>query len=341
MATIKDIAKITGFSVTTVSRALNDHYDVSQSTKEKIRVAAKQLGYSPNMIAKSLVQKKSSTIGFIVSNLTPTSIIDNFAFNIFMGSSSQANENMYEIILIQVESSMQKDKSFKQIMHERNLDGAIIQGFDKDSVFCKEAQNSNFPVVFIDLPLQSMYSTFISSNIRQALFSAFDYLRKLGHQEIGFVHGYTKAHITDLWITNYKDYLTENNLPFANKLILNGEYSNVTTYEKSKEFLINNPTMSAVFCASDIMAIGIIKGAEELGKKIPEDFSVLGFDNILLSEYFSPPISSISQSPFDFGKNAFDMLLQIINGETNKEPLVLNTKIIERSTTGKPKRGEK
>lgn len=108
MATIKDIAKATGFSITTVSRALNNYYDVNEGTRQLIKETANKMGYTPNIIAQSLVQKRSYTIGFIVSNLTPSSIIDNFAFNIFMGSCAEADNQAYEVILIQANSVLKR-----------------------------------------------------------------------------------------------------------------------------------------------------------------------------------------------------------------------------------------
>lgn len=335
MATIKDVSRKSGFSVTTVSRALNDHDDVNEETKKKIREVALELDYVPNINAKSLVQKKSSTIGFIVEDLSTLSILDNFALRIFMGSSDCANDNMYEVILIQINSKLQQNKSFSHIIRERNLDGAILQGFSKESDFCQDAFNSDVPVVFIDIPLENKTSTYVGSDINQSLNTAFDYLREKGHSEIGFVHGYSRAHITDLWKKAYNNYVIDNNVNHPDSYTLDGEYSSSVSLRKGIKYLEDNPNITAVFCTSDIMAIGLIQAAHHLNKRVPEDISVLGFDNIILSQYFSPAITTISQDPYLFGKYAFESLLLIINGNDNFIPVIVETSIQERESVSK------
>lgn len=331
MSTIKDIANLTGFSITTVSRALNNHDDVNETTKKKIRTAAEKLNYSPNLSAKRLVQKQSKTIGFIVSNLTPISIIDNFSFNIFMGSSNRANQFLYEVILIQINSNLQKNKNFNQIISERNLDGAILHGFNKNSNFCQDALYSNCPVVFIDIPLCNETSSFVSSNLIDAFEKAISYLTSLGHKDIGFIHGYTRSYITDSWLKAYNDFKDKYSYPTIH--IINGEYSDIKTSDILLKLLPKQKNITAFFCASDVMAIGAIQACKKLGLNIPENISIMGFDNILLSKYFSPTISSISQNPYEFGEKAFDLLLNIITTQKQVDPIILETTLIKREST--------
>lgn len=208
-----------------------------------------------------------------------------------------------------------------------------MQGFDKNSDFCQDALNSSAPVVFIDIPLANETSSYIGSDIDQALFSAMDYLHSLNHQEIGFIHGHDKAHITDLWLSAYHKYLKLNNIKFDPKKLLNGEYSTEQTHLKAFNYLKENPKVTAIFCASDTMAIGLIQATNEMAMTIPKDLSILGFDNILLSQYFTPSISSVSQSPYEFGRHAFSLLLRLIQKEELIMPVILATEIIERSST--------
>lgn len=179
MATIKDIAKDTGFSITTVSRALNGYSDVNEETRSIIRASAKKLQYSPNMLAQSLVTKKSKTIGLLVTDLKRESVKDNFVFEVLCGVGEYVATIDYEMILISTTTSRQRNKTFSQVVGERNLDGVVIQGLKKDDPYLTEAVTSNLPTVLIDIPIENSTTGFVTSDQEDSVKTAIKYLSRL------------------------------------------------------------------------------------------------------------------------------------------------------------------
>lgn len=336
MVSIKDISKMTGFSVTTVSRALNNHDDVSVETKKKIQNMAKKLGYSPNVLAKGLVNKNSNTFGFITSNFSSTSVLDSFSFKLFMLCVTSANELGYEIVLIHANTHMHRSKNFSQIISERNLSGAIIQGFNTDDPICDEARESNVPVVFIDIEESSDTTTYVSSNITQAVAIGFSYLFSKGHKNIAFIQGARQSRITKRWIQEVKRYMEKVPQKMDDLLFLEGGYKLDITkdvvanyYRSHKE---NYPT--ALFIVSDVMAIGALEALRELEIDVPKDVSILGYDGINFSAHLTPALTTIGQDYQGIAESAVNALLQMM-AEKIVEPIILDVNLIERETVGK------
>lgn len=335
MVSIKDISKMTGFSVTTVSRALNDHDDVNEETKRKIKNMAKKVGYSPNVLAKSLVSKKSNTFGFITSNFSSTSVLDSFSFKLFMLCVGVANELGYEVVLIHANTHMHRAKNFSQIISERNLSGAIIQGFNTDDPICDEARESDIPSVFIDIEEVSPTTTYVSSNIKNAVAIGLDFLYSKGHQQIGFIQGAYQSRITKVWVQEVNDYLKNNPQKFEKVTFLEGGYKLDTTKEIVKNYYQSHREVhpTALFIASDVMAIGAMEALRELGMNIPRDVSVLGYDGINFSAHLTPPLTTIGQDYYGIAKNALHALLGLMESKS-VDPIILDVNLIQRDTVG-------
>lgn len=317
MVTIRDIAKLSGYSVTTVSRALNNHDDVNQETKAAIRTIADREGYAPNVLAQGLVSRDSKTFGFISSNAVGSSPIDNFTFLLFMKSLEQANVLGYDIVMIYYNEEIHKNKSFKQFIAERNLTGAILQGFDADDPLCKQALESSIPTVFIDIGLSNQTSGYVVSDIEKAADIGFKYLlENCGYRNLLFVHGSLESWVTSQWLAavekaenKYHSYLDSFNM-------LNGHYllSGAQEVLKVNSELLK-PKEMAIFCASDLMGIGVLQTLMNLGYKVPEDFSVLGYDGMDISQYVTPSLSTVTQHPGELGAQAINLLIELKNGD--------------------------
>lgn len=316
MVTIRDIAKLSGFSVTTVSRALNDHDDVSQETKMKIREIANREGYAPNVLAQGLVSRDSKTFGFITSTAGGSSPMDNFTFVLFMKSLQQANLLGYDIVMIYYNAEIHRDKSFKQFIGERNLTGAILQGFDADDPLCMQALASNVPTVFIDIGLANQTSGYVVSDIEKAADLGFKYLLEdCGYRHLLFVHGSLESWVTTKWLQavahakeKYQHHLTSFQM-------INGHYllpEAQVAIEKHHELLL--PKKMAIFCASDLMGVGVMRGLNKLGYQVPDDFSVLGYDGTDVSQYVTPALSTVTQHPGELGAQAVNLLIELKNG---------------------------
>ncbi|MBC1793718.1 LacI family DNA-binding transcriptional regulator [Listeria booriae] len=334
MATIKDIAKDTGFSITTVSRALNGYSDVNEETRSIIRASAKKLQYSPNMLAQSLVTKKSKTIGLLVTDLKRESVKDNFVFEVLCGVSEYVATIDYEMILISTTTSRQRNKTFSQVVGERNLDGVVIQGLKKDDPYLTEAVASNLPTVLIDIPIENSTTGFVTSDQEDSVKTAIKYLSRLGHRKIAFMNGHKHAYVSEIRFKAYQEALSEIGIDYDEKLLCYGDFEEEKAYQTALNFLLATQGVSAIFCASDIMALGVLQAARELQISVPAELSIIGFDNILLTRYVSPSLSTVAQNPFELGKAAAQLVLEIINETSSDHHLILQNELIVRDSSG-------
>ncbi|WP_429976076.1 LacI family DNA-binding transcriptional regulator [Enterococcus sp. DIV0086] len=335
MVTIKDVAKKTGFSTTTVSRALNGHSDVNEETKHIIESAAKELNYIPNLVAQSLVTRKSRTIGLLVAELKAESAKDNFMFEVLLGVNNYVAAKNYEMILLSTDTSKQQNKTLNQLVSERNLDGVIIEGLKNDDPYIKEALNSEIPAVFIDIPLENQITGYVTTDQNKSVKHAIRYFYRLGHRKISFLGGHSHAYVSIERLTAYKEALEELNVEFNEDYVYYGDFAEQIAYTNSIQFLLNFPEVTAIFCASDLMALGVLKACKELNINIPKDLSVIGFDNILLTQYVTPTLTTIAQSPFQIGQRSAELLLDMIHKTQTATHYVLENRLIVRESTGK------
>jgi LacI family transcriptional regulator len=335
MTTIKDIAKAAGVSVTTVSRALNGYSDVSVKTREKIMSIAKDLKYSPNTLARGLVMNKSKTIGLLVSGMNRESEKDQITFLILSGINESLSEKEYDLVLFNTNSTKQREKTYTQLCRERRVDGVIIQGIKTDDPYLKEVVESDIPCVLIDIPIHSDQVGYVTTDNVSGAKKAVEYLIGLGHTNIALVNGHSKAFVSQRRQEGYICAITDNNLTVNSHWIVNGQFEEAAAKEAALKLLAENREITAVFCASDLMALGVIKAAKELGLNVPGDLSVVGYDDILLASYSSPPLTTISQNFFQLGLQAANLLINILEEKAEPHVIMMRTKLVERGSATK------
>ncbi|MGD6802328.1 LacI family transcriptional regulator [Rossellomorea vietnamensis] len=334
MTTIKDIAKAAGVSVTTVSRALNGYSDVKELTRQKIAAVAKEMNYSPNTLARSLVMNKSQTIGLLVSGFTKESVKDNFTVEVLAGVNECTSEMNYDLVLFNTNSSMQREKTYTQLCRERRVDGVIIQGIRTDDPYLKEVVDSDIPCVLIDIPISSDRVGYVTTDNELGADKAVQHLLELGHRNIGMVNGHEYAFVSQKRLNGYKRALENAGISFKPEFVVDGSFKEDEANFVTKDLLMKHPEITALFCASDLMAIGAMKAAQELGKKVPEDISIIGYDDILLASYVSPALTTIAQNKFQLGFEAARMLLDLLTKGDQPKQVILNTELKKRESTG-------
>jgi LacI family transcriptional regulator len=332
MTTIKDIAKAANVSITTVSRALNDYYDVNEETKKKIKQIAQDLGYSPNIAARSLVVKKTRTLGLLLSSVTRSSSKDNIAFEALCGMNDRAGELNYDLVLFSTTPQKQTEKSYKALCQERGVDGIIIMGIRLDDAYFQEIVSSPIPSVIIDITIKGNNVGLVTSDNVAGAKRAVTFLIENGHRKIGMINGHSKAEVSIKRLEGYKKGLKEAGLPFDESLVLDGQFSELGGIEATIRLLSAHPDMTAIFFASDLMALGAIQGVRHLGKKAPDDISIIGFDNIDLSGYTSPALTTINQNKYEMGYQAAQMMIDMLEGRDITHQLVLATNLIVRDS---------
>ncbi|MBS2968468.1 LacI family DNA-binding transcriptional regulator [Metabacillus sp. KIGAM252] len=338
MTTIKDIAKAAGVSVTTVSRALNGYSDVNERTRKKIIEISKELNYSPNILARGLVMNKSKTIGLLVSGFNKESIKDNFTFEVLSGINQYAAETDYDLVLFNTNSTKQREKTYAQLCRERRVDGVIVQGIKTDDPYLQEVVESNIPCVLIDIPVQTENVGFVTTDNIAGAKSAVSYLIELGHKNIAMVNGHDLAFVSQERLEGYKRALSEAaGLSFREELVVNGSFEEGKSEAVTFKLLNAFPEVTAIFCASDLMALGSIKAAGKSGRRVPENLSIIGYDDILLSSYVSPRLTTIAQNKQKLGFHAAQQLIEMLEKETAPAHIILETELKIRESTAKIK----
>lgn len=325
--TIYDIAKKANVSITTVSRVFNNNPSVSRKTRRKVQKVIEEMNYVPNAIARSLVYQSSKTIGLIVSDVT-----NPFFADAIDGIESVLSNEGYTVLLCDTRYSQERESRYISQMFEKRVDGIIIfSAYVSDIDFIKKAKNT--------IPLVSVQSAFkeidcINTTDEDGAFEAVDYLIKLGHRNIAFlVYDYDNSTIAN----RTKGYLRaheSNGIAVNEDYIIKSKFASNVGYYMAKQLLEKHPEVTAIFAYNDMIAIGAYMAINERGLKIPDDISVVGYDDIEVASIISPKLTTVSQPFYDMGKNAAELLLKRIKEDTEAIPqtILLPTKLVIRES---------
>ncbi|GGI98909.1 LacI family transcriptional regulator [Alicyclobacillus cellulosilyticus] len=331
--TIRDVARAAGVSITTVSRALNGHKDVGEKTRQRILRIAEELNYRPSAVARSLVTQKTRTIGFLVSDLSKGRIWHYFMLQILYGIQDRLAELGYDLILVNTTTTRQREISYLDFCTERRLDGVIVINLRLDDPYLHEVVESPLPSVVIDIPLVSATCGYVTSDNVYGAKLAVRHLIGKGHRTIGFVNGHSQAAVSHDRLRGYREALESHGIPFRPELVYEADYT-VEGGRKGCELLRTaHPEMTAVFFASDLMAIGGLHHLREAGVKVPEECAVVGFDDIELAEIVSPQLTTIRQKRYEMGATAAEMLVGMMEGKTMPEGRTLLPELVVRQTS--------
>ncbi|MDQ6421013.1 LacI family DNA-binding transcriptional regulator [Paenibacillus sp. LHD-117] len=332
--TIKDVAKAAGVSAAAVSYAINGkEHKVSAETLEKIKDAMSELNYVPNYSARSLVNNRSNLIGIVIPQTEDMNhpLLENpFYSEIISGIEAELRNRGYHFIL----SGVNKGKSYLDTSMQRNLDGAIIMGIYHES-FYEELKEINIPMVLIDSYIHDSYFRNIGIDDEEGGFMATRYLIGKGHSNIALATGMIKKDgVVEKRFLGYKRALKEAKLFYRPEFVYEGTMSYEYGVEAGRLIGEKHPEITAVFATSDMMALGVITGLSECGKRVPEDVSVIGFDDIAISKIFIPKLTTIKQNITRKGIKAAECLLDAMNGEDAELPkeIILPLEIVERNS---------
>ena len=310
MATLKDISIAAGVSTASVSTVLNGNYNgVSESTKERILNAAKELNYHPNRMARNLMNRSSKLIGLLVSDIT-----NPYYSEFTKGVEQVASQNNYNIILYNTFDDRDLELKYVNVLLEYNADGVILTSMLSYNEKAEEALKKS-STEFLTLDRDSVYARVsYHSNGQRGTFLSTEYLIGLGHRSIAFIGGEFEdiSHIDSQRLLGYKSALIAHNIPIVSDLIKHGHYTMESGYKLGLELLNGHFLPTAVNCANDLIAFGVIKAIRESGKKVPDDISVIGYDDIVLSSFYEPRLTTVRQDSYTLGKNICQELLSIL-----------------------------
>lgn len=330
---MRDVAKYTGVSVATVSRVLNGDRKVRQETKEKVLKAVEELNYVPNTLARNLSEMNSKKILVTIPNLSNSVFTDRFR-----AIQAVFQPKGYQLIL--VETYEGGNASVVEMIKNRSVEGAILLSALMEEDELNEKYKGLPIVIATDHKSESILTTpSVSMNNIEAAEKAVNYLVNLGHKRIAFFGGRIDKLAGKRRLKGYKNGLLQNGLEVDESLIFHGEWSLESGYELANELLFQKELPTAIFAASDNMAIGAISALNEHGFNIPEDMSIIGFDDIAVSEYITPALTTVEQPTVEIGKKAAEMLLAILNKQPIEQPhVVINSKLIVRNSCKKVNR---
>jgi LacI family transcriptional regulator len=331
-ATIHDVAKAAGVSVSTVSRVLNDKDDVAAATYERVQRTIEELGYTSNLAARSLRSHRTNTIGLIALDLN-----DPFAIQVMLGITQAIQAFSYDLILY---ASGYRGDSTHAAWEQHHV--SLISGSVADGVIIITPAAVTFPTT---CPLVAVdphsgktdYPTVIATN-RSGALEMMDYLLGLGHHRIGFIGGREELKSAQQRLRGYLDGLKKAGIPVDKDLIQQGDFRRETGHNRAQHLLsLPNPP-TAIFAANDESAIGTIAAAQEAGLRVPEDLSVAGFDDIPGASYITPALTTVEQPMRKMGYIATDMLVNLIRGEepTSQVHEVATRLVIRESCGGPP-----
>ncbi|XZK77897.1 LacI family DNA-binding transcriptional regulator [Clostridium perfringens] len=330
---IKDIARLAGVGVSTVSRVINDHPDVKDETREKILKIIKESNYIPNNSARILKKNNTNNIGVLVKG-----VFNPFFAEMINIIGNRINEAGYTMILQQNDYATEDDvDNLIAFVKEKRLQGIICLGGNFLNINDESFQFLDIPVVLTSVNTlskesKSKFSSIGIDNVLAAK-ASIQYLIDKGHRNIGILLGEKNdVGISGLRLEGYKKALEENNIPYSEENVFIGDYDYSGAYRVTKEIINNRKDITAIFSISDIMAVGAAKSVIDQGLQVGEDISIMGFDGIDISKYYNPGITTVKQPKKNMANNSIDLLLALLAKKEEHKHIIFETKIIERES---------
>ncbi|ROV62101.1 LacI family DNA-binding transcriptional regulator [Vibrio ponticus] len=329
MASMKDIAKLAGVSTSTVSHVINQSRYVSEEISERVNRAAQSLNYTPSALARSLKTNRTKTLGMLMTTST-----NPFFGEVVKGVERCCYQKGYNLILCNTEGDHQRMKTSINTLLQKRVDGMILmcsslEG-ERIDIFDKYP---DVPVVVMDWGPILFASDKIQDNSLQGGYMAAKYLIDNGHTDIGCITGPLDRHQAQMRYEGYKKALLEANLHPNPDWIIESDFECEGGYEAFNRMYRKGPLPSAIFVSNDMMAMGVINAAHEKGLSIPQDFSIIGYDDIQIAKFMTPPLTTIHQPKYRLGQAAVETLLSKLEDKTRDVQVVqLEPALVERAS---------
>ena len=333
--TIIDVARTANVSPSTVSRVIAKNPRISNATCDKVLKIMEEMNYQPNIIARSLVNKSTRIIGVIIPGTTEKAFQHPFFPEILRGISSVAHKSKYKILISSVSCIKEEKQIINEIARGGITEGVILLTSKIKDPSISELIKINFPFVVVGRPDKHDEVNWVDNDNFSAGYELTQYFIKQGHKEIAFIGVSSEFIVTLDRLEGYKKALIDNGLPINKNLIVEGEFMGSTGVDLMKVLLDRGIKLTGVIACDDFIAFGAIKLLMEYGLKVPEDIAVAGFNNVPLSSYFTPTLTSVEINAFSLGSKAFELLYASMNNNyTSINRAIIPAKLIIRNSTG-------
>lgn len=310
--TIKDVAKKAGVSPSTVSRVLSNHPRISAETSRKVKSIMDQLGYHPNIMAKSLVSKTTNSICIMLPKSAEELFSNFFFMELIRGIVTQASRLGYDVLISSGANEKEEVEGVSRLLNGRRVDGVILLYSRKDDPVIDFLYEGGHPFVLIGRSEQYPDILSVDNDNVQASYDATKHLISLGHERIGFVSGPPELIVSRDRLKGYLDALHDSGLESRAEWIVEGDFLQDSGY-RAMSFFMNLPDRpTAIVLIDDVVSFGVLRGLHELGYSVPNDLCLVSFNNIPLSELSTPPLSSIDIGIYNLGYTASQVLIQAI-----------------------------
>lgn len=312
LSNIREVARLAGVSVATVSRTLKSPDCVRKATRDKVNAAVEQTGYRPNLMAVQFRSRRTGNLVILVPKIANT-----FFARVISGAQQAAQAAGYRLLLCDTQGREDIEREFAELVYAHQADGLIqLRAYDPFPADGLETP----PMVNACEVIKGGRHPTISLDNQAAAKAMTEYLIGLGHRRIGLIKGPQNSPLTQDRVAGYQVALDQANIPCDPALICHGDFSLLAGYDGAAILLTMPERPTALFCESDEMAIGALKRIKEAGLRVPEDISLVGFDDIPLAQYCDPPLTTVAQPAEGFGRRAVEMLIDMIEKKTTTPP---------------------
>lgn len=333
--TLEEVARLAGVSRSTVSRVINDHPNVRPETRERVWQAIRESGYQPHVAARSLVTNRTHVLGMIIPQAVPTLFTDPFFSLLLRGATEACNSHQYQLMLSLFTANADQQEIYQRILRSGYLDGAIVASASLGDPLISDLLRDQIPFVSVgrypDKPVHYVDADNISG-ARMAV----EHLIRLGHRRIATITGPLDMIAGQDRLSGYRQALEARGIPVEEELIAEGDFTENSGMVAMQRLLPASP--SAVFVASDTMAIGALRALRQAERQVPQDIALVGFDDIPIASAIDPPLTTVRQPIEQMGSMAVEVLLSILEGSSGEEApvqrIVLSTELVIRASCG-------
>lgn len=337
MPTLKDVAKKAGVAPSTVSRVINDSSRISEETKFKVRKIMDEIGYHPNINARNLVKQRSHNLGLVIPYSTEEAFADPFFSEILRGIGVLAHSKGFNLLLLTSNGEEEEKKTVLNAVRGKQVDGVLLLRAKKEDKLIDELRKIKFPFVIVGRPEGKDKCYWVNNDNISASERVVDYLIENGHRNIAMILGDENYIMNEDRLQGYKNSFRKNNIKINEDLIVQSkkiDYQSI--YMICQKMIKDYPEITAFYGMSDTMAYTIMQAMNDMQMKIPEDISIVGFNNNPMSKIVSPPLTTVDINIYLLGNKATELLIGVINGKVDKyQHTIVPTNIIERDSCEK------
>lgn len=334
MISMKDLAQHCGVSVATVSKALNDQSDIGESTKIKIKKAAEKLGYFPNAAARSLKTNKSYNIGILFVDEANSGLTHEYFAAVLEGFKVEAERQGYDITFINRQIGKKKVSYYDHCKY-RNVDGVVIACVNFENPEVADLLGSDIPVVTVD-HIHENCSSVLSDNIK-GIQNLLEYIYEKGHRKIAYIHGQTRSTVTKARLTSFYRFMESHGLEIPESYVLEADYLDVSqAMARTRELLDRKDPPTCILYPDDTSLIGGLNEMQTRNLKVPDDYSIAGYDGSRISQLLNPKLTTIRQNTAAIGMQAAKKLISTIENPktTFTEQIVVKGELLMGESVG-------